>query len=323
MDMKSGSNLEKMLAAGHFAVTAELGPPKSADAKAVSKKCRYLKGIVEAANITDNQTAIVRMSSIAGGVLALKRGVEPVVQMTCRDRNRLAMQSDILGAHALGVRNLLCLSGDHQKFGNHPTAKNVFDIDSIQLIQMVKEMRDDRLFMCGEEIRNTPKAPIVEPRMFIGAAANPFADPFAFRVVRLAKKVEAGADFIQTQCIYDMDRFREWMRQVVDRGLHERTAILAGVTPLKSAGMARYMRDNVPGLSVPDSVVERIAGAKKGSDEGIAFCVEQIEELKEMEGIAGVHLMAIEWEQKVEQILEATGLLPRPKVEADEAPEEG
>ncbi|MAF11366.1 5,10-methylenetetrahydrofolate reductase [Candidatus Poribacteria bacterium] len=321
--MKSGSNLEKMLAAGHFAVTAELGPPKSADAKAVSKKCRYLKGIVEAANITDNQTAIVRMSSIAGGVLALKRGVEPVVQMTCRDRNRLAMQSDILGAHALGVRNLLCLSGDHQKFGNHPTAKNVFDIDSIQLIQMVKEMRDDRLFMCGEEIRNTPKAPIVEPRMFIGAAANPFADPFAFRVVRLAKKVEAGADFIQTQCIYDMDRFREWMRQVVDRGLHERTAILAGVTPLKSAGMARYMRDNVPGLSVPDSVVERIAGAKKGSDEGIAFCVEQIEELKEMEGIAGVHLMAIEWEQKVEQILEATGLLPRPKVEADEAPEEG
>jgi methylenetetrahydrofolate reductase (NADPH) len=323
MDMKSGSNLERMLAAGHFAVTAELGPPKSADAKAVSKKCRYLKGFVEAANITDNQTAIVRMSSIAGGVLALKRGVEPVVQMTCRDRNRLAMQSDILGAHALGVRNLLCLSGDHQKFGNHPTAKNVFDIDSIQLIQMVKEMRDDRLFMCGEEIRNTPKAPIVEPRMFIGAAANPFADPFAFRVVRLAKKVEAGADFIQTQCIYDMDRFREWMRQVVDRGLHERTAILAGVTPLKSAGMARYMRDNVPGLSVPDAVVDRIAGAEKGSDEGIKFCVEQIEELKEMEGIAGVHLMAIEWEQKVEQILEATGLLPRPKVEADEAPEEG
>ncbi len=321
--MKSGSNLERMLAAGHFAVTAELGPPKSADAKAVSKKCRYLKGFVEAANITDNQTAIVRMSSIAGGVLALKRGVEPVVQMTCRDRNRLAMQSDILGAHALGVRNLLCLSGDHQKFGNHPTAKNVFDIDSIQLIQMVKEMRDDRLFMCGEEIRNTPKAPIVEPRMFIGAAANPFADPFAFRVVRLAKKVEAGADFIQTQCIYDMDRFREWMRQVVDRGLHERTAILAGVTPLKSAGMARYMRDNVPGLSVPDAVVDRIAGAEKGSDEGIKFCVEQIEELKEMEGIAGVHLMAIEWEQKVEQILEATGLLPRPKVEADEAPEEG
>ncbi len=315
--MKSGSNLERMLSAGHFAVTAELGPPKSADAKAVTKKCKYLKGFVDAANITDNQTAIVRMSSIAGGVLAVKRGVEPVVQMTCRDRNRLAMQADILGAHALGVRNLLCLSGDHQKFGNHPTAKNVFDIDSIQLIQMVKRMRDDRLFMCGDEIRNTPKTPVVEPRMFIGAAANPFADPFAFRVVRLAKKVQAGADFIQTQCIYDMPRFREWMQQVRDRGLHEQTAILAGVTPLKSAGMARYMRDNVPGLSVPDAVVDRIAGAKKGSVEGIAFCVEQIQELKEMEGIAGVHVMAIEWEQKVEQIVEETGLLPRPDVEED------
>lgn len=319
--MKSGSNLERVLRAGHFAVTAELGPPKSADGKAVTKKCKYLKGFVDAANITDNQTAIVRMSSIAGGVLAVKRGVEPVVQMTCRDRNRLAMQADILGAHALGVRNLLCLSGDHQKFGNHPTAKNVFDIDSIQLIQMVKRMRDDRLFMCGEEIRNTPKTPIVEPRMFIGAAANPFADPFAFRVVRLAKKVQAGADFIQTQCIYDMPRFREWMAQVRDRGLHEQTSILAGITPLKSAGMARYMRDNVPGLSVPDAVVDRIAGAEKGADEGIKFCVEQIQELKEMEGIAGVHVMAIEWEQKVKQIVEATGLLPRPSAEAPEASE--
>ena len=316
--MKSVSNLERVLEAGQFAVTGELGPPKSASSKAIAKKAEHLKGMVDAANITDNQTAIVRMSSIAAGMLALQEGVEPVIQMTCRDRNRIAMQSDILGAHALGMRNLLCLSGDHQKFGNHPTAKNVFDLDSIQLVQMVKEMRDEKKFLNGEEIRNTPKAPIVQPKMFIGAAANPFGDPFQFRVVRLAKKVKAGADFVQTQCIYDMERFREWMKQVRDRGLHEQVAILAGVTPLKSAGMARYMRDEVPGLSVPDALVERMKGAEKGAEEGIKICLEQIEEFKEMEGVAGVHLMAIEWEHKVPEIVERAGLLPRPQVEEKE-----
>jgi methylenetetrahydrofolate reductase (NADPH) len=316
--MKSGSNLERVLEAGQFAVTGELGPPKSASSKAIAKKSEHLKGMVDAANITDNQTAIVRMSSIAAGMLALQQGVEPVIQMTCRDRNRIAMQSDILGAHALGMRNLLCLSGDHQKFGNHPTAKNVFDLDSIQLVQMVKEMRDEKKFLNGEEIRNTPKAPIVQPKMFIGAAANPFGDPFQFRVVRLAKKVKAGADFVQTQCIYDMERFREWMKQVRDRGLHQQVAILAGVTPLKSAGMARYMRDEVPGLSVPDALVERMKGAEKGAAEGIKICIEQIEEFKEMEGIAGIHLMAIEWEHKVPEIVERAGLLPRPQVKEKE-----
>jgi len=316
--MKSGSNLERVLQSGQFAVTGELGPPKSASAKAIAKKAAFLKGQVDAANITDNQTAIVRMSSIAAGMLAMQQGVEPVIQMTCRDRNRIAMQSDILGAHALGMRNLLCLSGDHQKFGNHPTAKNVFDLDSIQLVQMVKEMRDEKKFLCGEEIRNTPKAPIVQPKMFIGAAANPFGDPFQFRVVRLAKKVKAGADFVQTQCIYDMERFREWMKQVCDRGLHEQVAILAGVTPLKSAGMARYMRDQVPGLSVPDALVERMKQAEDGPEEGIRICIEQIEEFKEMTGVAGVHLMAIEWEHKVPEIVERAGLLPRPQMKEKE-----
>lgn len=309
--MKADSNLERVLRAGQFALTAELGPAKSADAKAIVKKCEYLKGKVDAVNITDNQTAIVRLSSIAGGVLALQQGLEPVVQMTCRDRNRIAMQSDILGAYALGIKNLLCLTGDHQQFGNHPTAKNVFDLDSIQLVQMVKMMRDEKKFLCGEEIRNTPKAPIVEPRMFIGAAANPFGDPFPVRVVRLAKKIKAGADFIQTQCIYDLERFRAWMDQVRDRGLHEKVFILAGVTPLKSAGMARYMRDQVPGLRVPEAIVKRMEQAQDPQEEGIAICVEQIEELKEMPGIAGVHLMAIEWEQKVPIIAERAGLLPR------------
>jgi len=316
--MKSGSNLERVLASGQFAVTGELGPPKSASAKAIINKCAHLKGNVDAANITDNQTAIVRMSSMAAGVIALQQGIEPVYQMTCRDRNRIAMQSDILGAHALGIRNLLCLTGDHQKFGNHPTAKNVFDLDSIQLVQMVKMMRDEKKFLCGEEIRNTPKAPLVPPKMFIGAAANPFGDPFAFRVVRLAKKVAAGADFVQTQCIYDMERFREWMKQVRDRGLHEQVAILAGVTPFKSAGMARYMRDQVPGMRVPDALVERMRKAEDGPEEGIKICIEQIEEFKEMEGIAGVHIMAIEWEQKVPEIVERAGLLPRPQLGEEE-----
>ena len=314
--LKSGSNLERVLTSGAFAVTGELGPPKSASVKTIARKCEYLRGMVDAVNITDNQTAIVRMSSIAAGVLALQQGVEPVMQMTCRDRNRIAMQSDILGAYALGLRNILCLTGDHQCFGNHPGSKHVFDLDSIQLLWMVKRMRDEKQFLCGEMIQNTKKAPIVEPKLFIGAAANPFGDPFAHRVVRLAKKIQAGADFIQTQCVYDMKRFREWMSQVVDRGLHERVYILAGLTPLKSAGMARYMRDQVAGLSVPDAIVKRMAGVKKedAAAEGIKICVEQIQQMRELEGIAGVHIMAIEWERRVPEIVERAGLLPRPEM---------
>ncbi|MFH1006897.1 MAG: methylenetetrahydrofolate reductase [Candidatus Latescibacterota bacterium] len=314
--LKSGSNLERVLASGAFAVTGELGPPKSASTETIVRKCEPLKGMVDAVNITDNQTAIVRMSSIAAGVLALGQGVEPVMQMTCRDRNRIAIQSDILGAYALGLRNILCLTGDHQCFGNHPEAKHVFDLDSLQLLWMVKRMRDDKQFACGEIIQNTKKAPIVEPKLFIGAAANPFGDPFAHRVVRLAKKIQAGADFIQTQCIYDMKRFREWMRQVVDRGLHEKAYILAGLTPLKSAAMARYMRDQVAGLSVPDAIVERMAGVSKedSTAEGIQICVEQIQEMREIEGISGVHIMAIEWEKYVPEIVERAGLLPRPVI---------
>ncbi len=312
--LKAESNLEKVFAAGHFAVTAELGPPKSADVEAVRTKAAHLKGKVDAVNITDNQTAIVRMSSIAAGCLVLQQGLEPVIQITCRDRNRIAIQSDVLGAAALGIKNVLCLSGDHQSFGNHVGSKNVYDLDSIQLIGALKAMRDDKIFVCGEEIRNRKNDPVVEPRIYIGAAANPFGDPFEFRVIRLAKKVNAGADFIQTQCIYDMERFQEWMRGVRQRGLHERVRIMAGLTPLKSAGMAKYMRDSVAGLSVPDSYIERLEAAEDKAAEGIAICVEQIRRLREIEGVAGVHIMAIEWEAKVPQILEAAGLLPRPEV---------
>lgn len=323
---KSGSNLEKVLRAGHFAVTGELGPPQGADSEEILHKARLLKGVADAVNITDNQTAIVRMSSIGSGVLAMGEGLEPVVQMTCRDRNRLAIQADLLGASALGMRNLLCLTGDHQSFGNHPTAKNVHDLDSIQLIRMVKDMRDEGIFQCGDEIKAG------NPRFFIGAAANPFADPFEFRPYRLAKKVAAGVDFIQTQLIYDIPRFREFMKRVVDMGLHEKVYIMAGVGPLKSSGMARYMRDKVPGMIVQDEYVDRMVAALKGIPKeekarrrealrstGIQICIEQIQEIHEIEGMAGVHIMAIEWEAAVRPIVEGAGLLPRPTLALSDA----
>jgi len=305
--MKSESNLEKILEAGHFAVTGELGPPRGTNTEMVRKKASYLKGIVDAVNITDNQTGVVRMSSWGASLLAIQEGLEPNFQMVCRDRNRIAMQSDILGAYAHGVRNMLCLSGDHQQFGNHPLTKGVFDIDSMQLISMVKKMRDEGKFLNDEEID-------VPPRIFIGAAENPFAEPFEWRVHRLAKKINAGADFIQTQCIYDMKRFREWMRQANEMGLTEKVSILAGLTPLKSGGMARYMAKNVSGIIIPEEIINRVVQAKKASEEGVKICIEQIEELKEIKGVRGVHIMAIEWEQKVAEIAERAKLLPRPPV---------
>jgi methylenetetrahydrofolate reductase (NADPH) len=306
---KSGSNLEKILRAGHFAFTGELGPPRGSDAKEVIEKAKHLKGMVDAVNITDNQTAMVRMSSWAASLLIMQEGLEPNYQMVCRDRNRLAMQSDILGAYAHGIKNMLCLSGDHQKFGDHPNAKGVFDIDSIQLIGMVKKMRDESKFQGGAELE-------VAPKMFIGAAANPFADPFEWRVHRLAKKINAGVDFIQTQCIYNMEKFRKFIKQANDMGLTEKVYILAGVTPMKSVGMAKYMKSKVPGMDVPDEVIKRLQGAEKGkvAVEGVKMACEQIEEFKEMQGVAGVHLMAIEWEHKVPEIAEQAKVLPRPQV---------
>jgi methylenetetrahydrofolate reductase (NADPH) len=306
--MKSGSNLERILEKGLFAVTGELGPPKGNDVEVVKKKAEFLRGHVDAVNITDNQTAIVRMSSIATAAVLIQMDLEPVIQMVTRDRNRIAMQSDIFGATALGVKNLLCLTGDHQSFGNQVESKNVHDMDSIQLIDCVRTMRDEKTILGGDaDIEG-------EIKMFIGAAANPFGDPFEFRVVRLAKKVNAGADFIQTQCIYDMKRFKEWMKMSGDMGLLEKVHMLAGVTPLKSAGMARYMNKNVSGITIPDELIDRMAKAQKPAEEGIKICVEQIEELKEMRGVHGVHIMAIEWEHKMGQITEMAGLLPRPAV---------
>jgi 5,10-methylenetetrahydrofolate reductase len=305
--MKTRSNLERVLEAGQFAVTGEIGPPPSADPEVIRKKAKILKGNVDAFNVTDGQTAVVRMSSWAACLIGKEEGLDPIVQMTCRDRNRIALQMDILGVASLGINNILCLTGDHQKFGNHPMAKGVFDLDSIQFLKVVKDMRDEKKFQCGDEMA-------VEPHLFIGAAANPFADPFEFRVIRLAKKVAAGADFIQTQIVYNVDKFAEWMKRVRDRGLHEKVKILAGVAPIKSVGAARYMKTKVPGMDIPDSIIERLRGVPKEqvSKEGIKLCVDIINQVRQIKGVAGIHLMAIEWEEIVPEIVEAAGFLPRP-----------
>jgi len=247
------------------------------------------------------------MSSVSGCILLNQLGVEPVMQIVCRDRNRIAIQSDVLGAVAMGIGNILCLSGDYPSFGDHPTAKGVFDIDSIQLIQVLSQMRDDKKFLSGEKISG-------EVPLFIGAAENPYADPFEYRTPRLAKKVEAGADFIQTQAIFDTGKFAEWMKSVVDQGLDEKVHILAGVIPVKTVGMSRYMRDNVPGVYVPDEVVTRMQDAKDAKEEGLKICLEIIDQIEEIPGVHGIHIMAVGWEDIVPTIVEKAGLLPRPLI---------
>jgi methylenetetrahydrofolate reductase (NADPH) len=299
------SNLQKVIESGAFVVTGELGPPKSAEREKVEHHAEMLRGYVDAFNLTDNQTAIVRTSSIACGTMLVQMGLDPIIQITCRDRNRIAIQSDVLGAVSMGIKNILCLQGDHANFGNEPGAKNVYDLDSMNLISSLKAMRDDQVFIGGEKLA----API---DIYIGAVENPFADPFEYRAYRLAKKVEAGADFIQTQAIYDMERFERWMEKVRELGIHKKVPILAGVIPIKSLGAVRYMKNNVSGMIVPDEVFERIKGASDKKEEGIKLCVETIEHLKHVEGLAGVHIMAVAWEEIVPEIVTRAGLLPRP-----------
>jgi methylenetetrahydrofolate reductase (NADPH) len=307
--LKPESRLKKVLAAGQFAVTAECGPPKGADPEAIRKKGNLLKGFVDSANVTDNQTGVVRLSSLASCVILREEGLDPVLQMVTRDRNRIALQSDVLGASVLGIRNILCLSGDHQSFGNQPDAKGVFDIDSTQFIRLVRQMRDEGTMLGGDKLT-------LPPELFIGAVENPFADPRSYRALRLEKKAKAGAEFIQTQCIYNLPYFKEWMKQVRDLGVDSRVFILGGVTPLKSVKMAEYMAGNVAGMDIPAEIIDRLKGVPSSDQrkEGLKICIETIQQLREIEGIRGIHIMAIEWEEAVAEIVEGARLLPRPVV---------
>jgi methylenetetrahydrofolate reductase (NADPH) len=321
--MKCGSNLEKIIEKGEFAVTSEIGPPMDSNGDIVSEKARLVKGYSDGFNITDNQTGVVRLSSIASSVLIMREGLEPVMQMTCRDRNRLAIQADLLGAAALGIKNCLCIAGDHQSFGaagrlkGHPGAKNVYDIDSIQLVSVLKGLRDDGIQQGGDPVEKRPE-------LFIGAAWTPLGDPIIFRPTRLKKKVAAGADFIQTQGVYDIEAFKEQMKIVVDMGLHEMTAILAGIIVPKNLGMLKYMNSSVAGVNVPENIIKRMekARASAGNDkkqasknqakEGIEITVELIQQAREIQGVKGVHIQAIEWEHRVPEIIKGSGLYPRP-----------
>lgn len=303
--MNYRSNLERVLSEGEFAVTAEIGPPKGSDPDKIRQKGETLIGCADAFNVTDNQTAVVRMSSTAGCYILLEMNLEPVMQMACRDRNRIALQSDILGAAAIGVRNMLCITGDHQSFGNHPGSKGVYDVDSIQLIQIVKDMRDNGVFQSGDEILSG------KPDVFIGAAANPFADPYEFRVDRLEKKIRAGADFIQTQSVFNVDKFNIWMDEVRSRGLDKKVHILAGVTPLKSLKMTERMRFHVPGVDIPEEIYDRMKNTTDSKKEGYEIALEIINEIKKIKGIHGLHITALFWENIIPSLVRESGLLPR------------
>ena len=304
--LQDESRLERVLRSGRFAVTAELNPPDSADPHAVYERALVLAEVCDAINATDASGAHVHMSSVGVCALLTRAGYEPVLQVSCRDRNRIAIQGDLLGAAAMGVHNVLCLTGDGVQTGDQPEAKPVFDLDSISLLRMARTLRDQGQFLSGRKLEQAPK-------LFLGAASNPFVPPYDFRPLRLGKKIEAGADFIQTQYCFDVPRFREFMTRVRDLGLHEKVFILVGVGPLRSAKTAEWMRTNVPGVHIPDHVVERLRGAGKGKQraEGKQLCIDIIQEVREIEGVSGVHVMAYRQEELVAEIIEAAGLLPR------------
>jgi methylenetetrahydrofolate reductase (NADPH) len=304
--MNYRSNLERVLSKGKLAVTAEIGPPKGSDPDKITQKGEITKGCADAFNVTDNQTAVVRMSSMACSCILLKMGLEPVMQITCRDRNRIALQSDVLGASAIGIKNILCITGDHQSFGNHPESKGVYDIDSIQFIQTIKNMRNTGVFQSGDKILSG------KPDIFIGAAANPFAGPYEFRVDRLEKKIEAGADFIQTQSIFNVNKFNIWMDEVRSRGLDRKIHIIAGVTPLKSLKMTDRMRFHVPGVDIPEHVANRMKNSGDPKREGYEIALELINDIKKIKGVHGLHITALFWEDIIPSLVRESGFLPRP-----------
>lgn len=307
--MKTRSNLARVLDSGHFAVTAEISPPQNTELDTIKKDINLIKGYVDAFSVPDGQAAVVAMASWAVCLVGIKEGLDAIVHMTCRDKNRIALQMDILAVSAFGVNNILCLSGDPIHFGNHPKAKPVFDIDSIQLVRMVKQLRDERKFDNGELMVGT------EPKLFIGAAINPSARPSEATVDRLKDKVSAGADFVQTQPIYNVEGFKKWMQLVREKGLHRQAKIIAGITPITSLAAARYMKTKLPNMDIPDTIIERLKNVRnkeEAAEEGIEIAVETINQLKQIEGVAGIHLMTLQREELVPKICNAVGLYPRP-----------
>jgi methylenetetrahydrofolate reductase (NADPH) len=301
----TGFGFRAALESGAFTVTAEIGPPRSADADAIRRKVSPLRDWVTAVNITDNQGASVRLSSWAGSLLAMAAGVEPIMQLTCRDRNRIALQSELLGASAMGIPNVLVMTGDHPRFGDHAEAKPVFDLDSVQLLWAARTMRDEGKLLSGRKLDPAPS-------WFLGSVENPSAPPAGFRAARLGKKVAAGAQFVQTQYVFDVGAFRQWMAQVRDLGLHERCHILAGVGPISSLRALAHLEQGVPGVQVPDALARRLRGvpADRTADEGITICAETISELRQIPGLAGVHVMAVGNEHRIPLILQQAGLGP-------------
>ncbi len=298
----SPGRLERVLRAGQFAVTSELAPPDSSDPGEVYQRARLFDRYVDAINATDGSGANCHMSSLAVCALLTRVGYAPVMQISCRDRNRIAIQGDILGCAALGVCNLLCLSGDGVQAGDHPQALPVFDLDSVSLLSTARTLRDEHRFLSGRKLTSAP-------RLFLGAAENPFAHPTDWRARRLAKKVEAGAQFIQTQYCYDVPLLRRFLREVEDLGLAGKVFILVGVGPLRSAKAAEWMRTHVPGLHIPDSIVKRLAGAADAAREGLQVCIDLIQEIRSLPGVSGIHLMAYKMEHTVPEIIDRSGVL--------------
>ena len=308
--MKMKSNLARILDIGQFAVTAEISPPQNTQFETIRKNINLIKGNVDAFNVPDGQAAVVAMASWAVCLVGIEEGLDAIIHMTCRDRNRIALQMDILAISAFGVNNILCLSGDPIYFGNHPKAKPVFDLDSLQLIRMVKQLRDEKKFDNGELIVGT------EPSLFIGAAMNPSAQPLEAAVNHLKDKVTAGADFVQTQPIYNIEGFKKWMELVREKGLHKEVKIIAGITPITSLAAARYMKTKVPNMDIPDRIIERLKKARnkeEAAEEGINIAVETINQLKQIEGVAGVHIMTLQREELIPKICNAANLYPRPE----------
>ena len=307
--MKTKSNLARILDGGQFAVTAEISPPQNTELDTTKKNVNLIKGYVDAFSVPDGQAAVVAMASWAVCLVGIKEGLDAIVHMTCRDQNRIALQMDILAVSAFGVNNIVCLSGDPIYFGNHPKAKPVFDLDSIQLIRMVKQLRDEKKFDNGELIAGT------EPRLFIGAAVNPSTRPLEAAVGRLKDKVTAGADFVQTQPIYNIQGFKKWMGLVREKGLHKQVKIIAGITPITSLAAARYMKTKVPDMDIPDMIIERLKNVRnreEAAEEGMKIAVETIKQLREIEGVAGVHIMTLQREELIPKICSAANLYPRP-----------